>query len=278
MMDESKHLSRDERLEAENQFLKLKLMAEQGGQFYSCDGNGHVPLEMENQFLSNVIEFERQFSSHRLVTVFEKIGSPRQFRPGSEIPDREIERAWQNLSSYMTRHGVQLSACSPRVTVRELYRFATEELFKHQTDDIRIPGMITGFIYDEFYPDAEYDNARTATNECMERVFCKQPLEWMHYFSEEIRFNEHFPLSREELKNKINRFKDMYDEIELQKVNVNSTKLNISSCMVKGGYTARLYVQGQRTICKGNWEVEFVIDGRFDDWSMKNVRIEGLIF
>src|SRR5436189_1900579 len=275
MMDESKHLSRDDRLNAENQFLKLKLMAEHGGQFYSGDVDTNVPTEIENQFLSNVIEFERQFSSGRTITVFEKIGSPQHFKRESEIQDGEIERAWENLSAYMGRHGVQLSACSPRVTVRELYRFTTEELFNHETDDISIPGMMTGFIYDEFYPDAEYDNARTATHECIQRIFCKEPLEWMHYFSKELRFNDHFPVTRDDLKNKINRFKDTYDEIELEEVNVDSTKLSDWSCVVKGAYAARLNVQRKQTVRKGSWEVQFVLDEQFDDWSIKNVQIQG---
>src|SRR5215470_3214775 len=116
MMEESKDLSRAEKLEAENQFLKLKLMAEQGGQFYSVNDDASLPTEIENQFLSNVIEFERQFSSRRTVTVFEKIGSPQHFKNVNEIPDDEMEHAWKNLSKYMSEHGVELSACSPRIT------------------------------------------------------------------------------------------------------------------------------------------------------------------
>jgi len=278
MMDESKHLSHEERLTAENQFLKLKLLAETGGQLYSADVDANVPTEIENQFLSNVIEFERQFSSGRTITVFEKIGSPEHFKNVSEIPEGEIDQAWENLSEHMCGHGVELSACSPKVTARELYRFTTEELFKHETDDIYIPGMVTGFIYDEFYPDPEYDNERTATNECMRRIFCKQPLEWMHYFSKELRFNDHFPLTRDNFKNKINRFKDAYDEIELEEVNVSATKLNDWSCVVNGVYVASLKVKRKRTVCRGNWEVQFVLDEQIDDWSIKNVQIDGVIF
>jgi len=276
MMDESKHLSRDERLDAENQFLKLKLMAEYGGQFYSVDSDTNIPNEIENQFLNNVIEFEKQFSAGRTITVFEKIGSPGHFKSVSEIPDDEMDQAWEDLSEHMCRHGVDLSACSPRVTAGELYRFATEELFKHETDDISIPGMVTGFIYDEFYPDVEYDNTRTAIHECLQRVFCKLPIEWMHYFSKEVRFNDNFPITREALKEKINRFKETWDEIELEEVNASSAKLSHSLCVVQGAYSAVLSVQSIQTVCKGNWEVQFILDEQFDDWSIKNVLIEGL--
>jgi len=277
MMEESKHLSADERLNAENQFLKLKLLAEHGGQFYSVDDNKEIPTELENQFLANVIEFERQFSSGRTVTVFEKIGSPQHFKNVSEIADEEIDQAWENLYKHMTAYGVELSACSPKATPRELYRFTTEELFTHETDDISIPGMVTGFIYDEFHPDPEHDNARTARYDCMQAIFRNEPLEWMPLFSKEVRFNDHCALTTDELKDKINRFKDVCDEIELDELNVDSSKLTDCSCVVRGTYSARLTVQNQTTICKGKWEVLFVLDEKFDDWSMKNIQIEGLL-
>ena len=278
MMDESKDLTLAEKLKAENQFLKLKLMAEQGGQFYSVDDDANLPPEIENQFLSNVIEFERQFSSRRTITVFEKIGSPQQFKNVSEIPDDEIEQAWENLSELMSEHGVELSVCSPRITSRELYRFTTEELFKHETDDIKIAGMMTGFIYDEFYPDHEYDNTRAATDDCMRPIFSKHPFEWTHHFAKEFQFNDHKALSHDDFKALINRFKDLYDEVELNDLNVESVNITDKVCPVKGNYHVSVKLENEVIEYKGNWLVEFSYIGDWDYWYITNVKIEGINF
>ena len=276
MMEESKHLSRDERLQAENQFLKLKLMAEQGGQIYKVDDDTDVPTEIENQFLSNVIEFEKQFSSGRTITVFKKIGSPQYFKNASEIPDLEIEREWERLSEHMSAHGIELSACSPRVTAREFYRFTTEELFKHETDDISIPGMVTGFIYDEFYPDHEYENARAAVHDCVSAIFCKEAFEWMHHFAQNVGLNNHLSLSRDDFKEVINRFKDLHDDIERDVLDVESAKIEGKVCAVKGNYAAQAKISNVTVQYKGNWLVEFELDDDLGYWYINNVQIEGV--
>jgi hypothetical protein len=276
MMDESKHLSRDERLDAENQFLKLKLMAEYGGEVHKVDDDTNFPTEIENQFLSNVIEFEKQFASGRTISVFEKVGSPQHFKPVSEVPEQEIEQAWDALSDCMSEHGVELSACSPNVSARELYRFTIEELFKQETDDINIPGMMTCFIYDEFYPDHEYDNTRAAVTDCLSAIFCKEPFEWMHHFAQELRFNNHPAISRDEFKDLINRFKDLHDEIEQDSLDVKSGKIEDKLCPVKGSYVAHAKIDNTNIEYKGNWLVEFGLDADFGYWYIKNVQIEGV--
>jgi hypothetical protein len=274
MMDKSKQLSDDE----ENQFLKLKLMAEHGGQFYSVDEDNQIPTEIENQFLSNVIEFERQFSSGRTITVFEKLGSPQHFKNASEIPDGEIEQAWENLSEHMGEHGVELSACSPRITARELYRFTTEELFKHETDDIKVPGMMTCFIYDEFYPDHEYDNTRAATDDCMRQIFCKEPFEWMHHFAPQFQFNGRVALSHDKFKALINGFKDVCDEIQLNDLSVESASIIGNVCPVKGRYHVSVNLDKDLIEYKGNWLVEFSYVDDWGHWYITNVKIEGVNF
>lgn len=278
MNQEYDHLSKEEKVKAENDFLKMKIMIEHGGDFYSEDDNANVPPDIENEFLTNVIEFERQFSLHKTITVFEKIGSPQHFKRADEIPEREVEQAWENLSNYMSEHGVELSACSPRVSARELYRFVTEELFKHETDDITIPGMITGFIYDEFYPDHEYDNTRTATEDCVRPIFCKEPLEWMHHFAKKLRLNDRPELAREEFNKLINDFKDVHDELDLIDLAVGSANISEKLCLVKGNYTASAKIGNECTHYKGNWLVEFILDDDLELWQIDNVQIDGIAF
>jgi hypothetical protein len=151
MSQEFPDLNKEEQLRAENDFLKMKLMLQHGAAFGGEEKN-ELPPEVENEFLNNVLSFEDQFAQGKRISVFDKIGKPDHFRPVSEIPDDEIDQCWEQLLGYLIEHGIHLLAFSPIISSRELYRFTTQELFKEETDDINIPGMITGYIYEEFYP------------------------------------------------------------------------------------------------------------------------------
>src|SRR4030095_14115384 len=155
-------------LKAENDFLKMKMMLEKRAHF---DSARNIDPAIENHFLKSVMEYEKQFEKGERITVFDKLGQPRQFRAVKEISDGEIEREWEALYSFMQERGVELSVCSPNVKARELYRFAVEELFNVETDKIDMPGMMTCFIYDEFHPDYAYENSRIAVEECMNYFF-----------------------------------------------------------------------------------------------------------
>src|SRR5690349_7475369 len=146
-------LNKLEQLRNENDFLKMKLMLERGATFGTGDDENEIPPEIENKFLSNIIDFEKQFDEGRRITVYEKLGKPEKFKPVKDIPSAQFGKAWKDLSVYLEKNGIGLDACSPNVTDQELYRFVIEELFNHEIDDINIPGMMTCFIYDEFHPD-----------------------------------------------------------------------------------------------------------------------------
>ena len=51
-------------------------MLEHGAQFDS-EGNKELPAAIiENEFLSNIAEFEKQYEEHKTIKVFDKIGRP----------------------------------------------------------------------------------------------------------------------------------------------------------------------------------------------------------
>ncbi len=278
MKEEPEHLNEDEKLKAENDFMKMKIMLEHGAQFHSGNTDGELPAEIESEFLKNIIEFEKQFEQHKTMSVYDKLGKPQQFKPANEIRDDEIEKAWQNLLAYMNEHGIDLSACSPKVTARELYRFTTEELFKQETDDMDMPGWTTNFIYDEFYPDHEYENTRTAVDDCIKPILEKEPFEWMHHFGKEnIRLNNHYPLMQDDFKTIINRFKDAYDEIELSDINTDCCDMADTLCNVAGTYSAKGKLENETIQWSGKWLVAFDLDEEFGYWYINNVQIENIM-
>jgi hypothetical protein len=277
-MEEFDHMSDEEKMKAENDFLKMKMMLERGAQFEKTEEGDILPADIENQFLRNIMEFEKQFDEHKLVTVYDKIGKPAQFKPVAEIPDNEIEDAWQELHNYMQEHGVDLSVSSPKVNARELYRFATEELFQHETDDINIPGMISGFIYDEFYPDYEYDNTRYAVDDCIGLIFDNRPLENTTCFAKKISLNTHQQLPEQEFKSIINRFKESFDDIILHAAEAESCVIAETTCTVKGTYSATGILGSDKLEWKGGWTVIFNFDDNLGYWEIVTVLIQNINF
>jgi hypothetical protein len=253
----------------------MKIMLEHGGQFYS-ENKEELPPDVENVFLNHVVEFEKQLASSKMVSIFEKIGKPTHFKPEKEISDSEIDEAWKNLSEYMIERGVELSVCSPRVTARNLYRFSIGELFELETDDIKIPGMVCGYIYDEFYPDHEYDNTRSA-KDCLRMVFSKNSCEWLHSFSDSIDFNDHISLTKDNFKMIVGRFKEAYDKIDLEDIEIESCKMNDKACIVKGKYKSVAKFGNETAIWSGSWLVESEL-AEFGYWYINNLQITGIVF
>lgn len=278
-MEHSEDLNEEENLKNENEFLKMKLMLEQGAQFGNIQSDSELPAEIQNQFLKNIIEFEKQFEEHKTIKLFDKMERPTHFKSVSKIPEEEIDNAWNELNTYLRKYGIELSVCSPNIGKKELYRFATEELFKHEMDDMNLPGMMTGFIYDEFYPDHEYENKRTAVDDCIQPILEKEPFEWMHHFRHEnLRLNENYPLLQEEFKNLVNLFKASFEDIILEEIDDPVCTISEKLCDVKGDYSLKAALPTEKIILKGKWSVEFELDEDLGYWYIINVQIEGINF
>lgn len=278
MSEKVNQQNEEERLRAENDFIKMKLMLEREASFGS-GGELPIPPELENIFLKNIVEFEKQFETRKKIKVFDKMGQPAQFVPSSEIPDDSIDAAWKQLKEFMRKHGVGLTACSPKVTSRELYRFATEELFKYEMDDINVQGVINEFIYDEFYPDPVYDNTRHAIQDCMEEIFDTEPIEFFYCFNRDnLRLNQYESLSIEEFKEKVNAFKKEYQELNIKDITSTRCMLEGDNCFVEGEYIVKALSGMGKQFLAGNWEVEFVFNKDYTCWDIAGVKIEGVQF
>lgn len=277
-MDSGNSLTEDQ-LKSENEFLKMKLMLEKGAEFGSTETGKELPPILENEFLKQIMEFEKQWENAPRIKVFDKIGRPVHFKPVDTITVDEIGEAWDELSSYLRQHGVSLEVCSPNISPRELYRFATEELFQLDVDDIGIPGLVHGFIYDEFHPDEVYDNTVMAIEDCLKMIFRKDPLEWtFHYKQEGLRLNDRIGLTAEGLKELVNRFKGAFDEISPAGFSSTSCKLFDTDCTVSGVYAADAVIGTNNYRLEGNWEISTEKDTDHGVWLITGVTIQGINF
>jgi hypothetical protein len=262
MHSEFEHLNEDERLKAENEFLKMKMMLEQGAVF----GGMNNP-------------FETRIANPTYSKVFDKIGRPTHFRPVDEIPAWEMQKEWETLREYLDGYGIHLSACSPNITTKELYRFTIEELFDYEMEDINIPGYTTEFIYDEFHPDPVYENTRLAVQDCISLLLEKAPLKWTYYFREnQLRLNQHYPLTIEELKKLVSLYKEAYNTIDINDVYAQNCDITGNDCVVTGNYLMEVTTHLEKHAFSGKWMVGFEKEEESGDWFIAAIEIEGINF
>jgi hypothetical protein len=278
MNEDSIQLNDEQNLKNENEFLKMKLMLEQGAEFGTVKSDIELPANVENDFLNYVMEYEKQAAERKMIKVFDRIKRPTHFKPVAEIQDNEIDTAWNELDTYLNKYHIDLAVCSPNISNRELYRFATEELFNYEMNDIFIPGGMTCFTYDEFYPDHVYDNTRYAKDDCIKQILEKDPvtlLPWMR--KENLQLNNYCSLTEEKFKELINRFKDAYEDIKPNDLAAIDCIIDNTNCHVKGTYDITLVLPSEQVNVKGNWLVEFEFDD-YGFWEIYHVQIERIDF
>lgn len=199
-----------EELGTENELLKLKMMAEFGGDFMGGEG---LPADIENQFLKQVINFHKHHDPNKVTTVYKYIGEP-EYNHVNDLSDKEVVKELKKLLKLMDKNGVGLSYL-PETPVREIYRFITEELFKHEIEDVKIKGWMNQFIYEEFHPNPEHD-VRSAVFYCLQSVFDKGHSLFQEHFSEEMKDTIGLSMELEEFQGKIESFWSHFNSVKLE--------------------------------------------------------------
>ena len=151
-LPESEKFSDDpeENLRLENEFLKMKIMAESGGIFGGDDGTG-LPPEIENQWLKNVMEFEKAYVNVKPQKIAELLGNP-SFESEENLDDKKFKSEFLRLQKLLKNHNINVDFIASQ-NDRVKYNFITGELFEHETDFVPVKGIVTNFIYEEFHPD-----------------------------------------------------------------------------------------------------------------------------
>jgi hypothetical protein len=194
----------EENLRLENDFLKMKMMAESGGIFGSASDTGLSP-EIENQFLKNVIEFEKAYANAKTQKIVDLLGKP-SFEIEKELDEKKFKTEFIRLKKLLKDHNINVDFISPQPD-RVKYHFITRELFDHETDFIPVNGMTTNFIYEEFHPDHKREITEI-TDDFLNDFFERKLSTDTHYINDEIIIPDGNVISKEQL---INRFYSMYE-------------------------------------------------------------------
>ena len=94
---------------------------------------------------------------------------------------------------------------------------------------------------------------------------------------ENLRINNHYPLSEKEYINIIKRFKEAYEDIKPNDLATTSCQIVDTNCRVKGTYDVTLVLPSEEVNVKGTWIVEFEFDD-YGFWEIYHVHIEGINF
>jgi hypothetical protein len=137
-----------ENLRIENEILRIKVKTELGGD-YESDEN--LPPELENEFLKNILAFEHRYAKIKMVKIADLLGNP-VVEKAAKMNDAAVIKAYNDLEELLAQKNIVVEFTMPR-DERFKYRFITEELFDHETDDMEVEGMTKYFNYEEFHPD-----------------------------------------------------------------------------------------------------------------------------
>lgn len=114
-----------------------------------------LPDELENECLKNIYEFEKLHKDPAEISVYKKLGKP-VFKKLADLNNEEIVSELSRLLNLMEDNNFILNfLCDYDDRIK--YEFITEELFEEIIEDIRIDGMMTNIIYEEFHQNHEYD-------------------------------------------------------------------------------------------------------------------------
>jgi hypothetical protein len=147
-------LSRSEDLHMENQLMKLQIEDFLGGQIMGGD-NVELPAEIENLFLKNIIEFEKQSKNTQKIKIVELLGK-HTFKPASELNPKQLKSALAKAIALLGKNQIHLDFLS-EYSDEIKYKFIAEELIHEEAQMMNMPGMIMHFIYEEFHPNIDFD-------------------------------------------------------------------------------------------------------------------------
>lgn len=209
-----KKISPKKDLSTENELLKLKMMAEFGGNFMGSD---EIPADVENKFLKQISRFHKMQENATMVPVYKFIGEP-EYNHVNDLSETEIKRELKKLLKLLHKNQVVVEVLS-EITPKEFYRFITEELFKQQVQDIKIKGWMTQFIYEDFHPNDNYD-VQACTRDINSIIFNKGSMFFEPLFSEEMLDHIGLSADREDFQHTVTNFWNKHNNVKLQEYEI----------------------------------------------------------
>lgn len=171
-------------LREENKKKKQMLEQDFGITNWFESDSDELPPEVESLFLDNIVAFEKSIKIASSTTVYKIVNCP-VYRKLSELKDEEIEAESDRIRAILLEHQIVVDILYEyEVSKQDLYHFLTEELFFEEISDVKIPGMFTYFVYEDFHPN-HYHDIRCKSLAFMNSYFDKSSEKYKYYLSAE---------------------------------------------------------------------------------------------
>ena len=274
-MDQTPVSQNDDELRASNELLKLRLEREHGMRYYESN-NGLSP-ELENKWLRYICDHEELFKHCGRISVYDYIDRP-PFTAFENLESKNITAELERLLSVMRSHGIQLD-CMCEYDDSIIYRFVTTELFGVEMDNIRMPGLINHFTYEDFHMNNQYEIERIGIDLIKSiynhewraeydsvwigaAVKCNGILHDFHSFS-----------------SLITQFQQRYSFLEIRELHVN--EVSVDEMNGRGQVDARLVYLSEphysvREQLKGDCVLNFQKDSQSGYWNVVEINLPGI--
>ena len=269
LQDELNHLELDQQVE--NELTKLRLTARYGT---VLTADQSLPTHLEAVWLKQVEAVESAFSSAQKTTVLSYLGYPK-FPSESRLSDRKLVPELQRLTQQLEDAGIEVSTLY-KVPPRDLYRYLTEELMFEAIDDIRMEGINQQFVYEEFFPNEEFEVEHTIV-EFFDMLFGKY-----YAMLESIMYTEKGDLGDSpEMMSMIDRlcdFTDSFDEIELLDFEMEKVVMkgpNRAQATARVSYIGYPNVRGKGFTFSGHAVFTLRMD-RYEYWAIEELSMPGV--
>ena len=262
----------EENLRMQNDFLKMKMMIESGAQF-GGSSDGELPPEIENEWLNNIMEFEKASKEAKPIKIVDLLGKP-VFEDETNLKDREFEKEFSRLERLLKEHGIKVDFSRERDD-RFKYNFITKELFDHETTFIAVKGMTTYFHYEEFHPDHKFD-IENLTDHFLHDYLDKKLDEDSYYISDHFIKPDGNVLSKEDLMKQFHAAYDVFKSIENTSFKIDNTDFELNEATEDGqqgmGYSEGeikydiIFEGGEKRRIYGPFKIYFSL--QWDCWSI----------
>jgi hypothetical protein len=233
----------EENLRMQNDFLKMKMLAESGAN-----------------------------TDAKASGIFEILGKP-FFEEEQNLNDDQFETEFKKLQELLLKSGINVDFNRER-NDRFKYNFITKELFQHDPTFEPVKGMSTYFLYEEFHPDHKLDMI-DQTHDFLNDFFERKLSSESYYLSHQIIEPDGKIIPSQEI---IKRFQTMYEAIpEFENTSFSlenqDFELNESETGITGmGFTEGtihynfIFTDGERKKINGPFKIFF--SREYDCWNI----------
>lgn len=178
-----------------------------------------------------------------MIRIYDFIGEP-LYNHVHDLSDREVPKELKKLRKLLARKGIVVDTLSG-VSDRELYRFITEEVFKQEIQNIRMPNWTIHLIYEEFYPSDEFD-IKNQAGHTLALIFDKGFISPDFVLAEEMKNELGLSIDREELVERIDTFKLGFNQMQLIAADFHRVDVSEDRTQAQVEVTAEYRTQSQK--------------------------------